>query len=185
MTLPMVPESGEYSVVLPLSIATRVDLGQSITELENLDGFIRDSALRQPGTPMELPKTSKRFEELVKESKLNMLNQSEREYLLESLKWMRTHAPLLHMSFKSEPSIVFTNKLIGWLRTNISPFILIKIGLHPNIGAGCAIRTTNKYYDFSLRRRFESKRGVLLEQLFGAASSTPTDSIVPGTVVKQ
>jgi hypothetical protein len=42
---------------------------------------------------------------------------------------------------------------------------LITIGLQPNIGAGCVVRTTNKYFDLSIKQDFLSKRNLLLEAL--------------------
>jgi hypothetical protein len=61
------------------------------------------------------------------------------------------HAPLLHMSFSAEPSPVFMNKLIAYVRENIHPLALIQVGLQPTIGAGFMLRTTNKYYDYILK----------------------------------
>jgi F0F1-type ATP synthase delta subunit len=69
------------------------------------------------------------------------------------------------MSFSADPSPQFTQKLAAWLRQEIHPFVLLQVGLQPNIGAGCVVRTTNKYFDFSLRERFKSKRPLLMEKL--------------------
>jgi hypothetical protein len=41
------------------------------------------------------------------------------------------------------------------------------VGVQPTIAAGCIMRTTNKYFDFSLRQDFEGKRDLLLEELKG------------------
>ena len=48
-----------------------------------------------------------------------------------------------------------------WLRREIHPLVLMTVGLQPNIGAGCIVRTTNKYFDFSLRQDFANKRDLL------------------------
>jgi F0F1-type ATP synthase delta subunit len=98
-----------------------------------------------------------------------MLQTEDREYLLKSLGWMRQQAPVLHISFSTDPSAAFMERLTTWLRQNISPFVLVQVGLHPNIGAGCVVRTTNKYFDFSLRQRFLSQRELLMQQLIAGA----------------
>lgn len=159
--------SENRALLLPAGLSTQSDLSHVTRELEKLDEFLRASAIRQPGSPMQLPKSSKLFEELVAGSKLNMLQAEDREYLLKSLTWLREHGPVLHMSFSSEPSTIFVEKLTNWLRKNISPFVLLQIGLRPNIGAGCVVRTTNKYFDFSLRKHFLAQRDLLMLQIAG------------------
>lgn len=164
MTSVTAPEQ-QRSIMLPVGLATNTDLSRIIRELEEVDSFLRQSAIRQPGSPMQLPKTSKVFEELVSRSKLNMLLEDDRQYLHHSLDWMREKSPVLHVAFSAEPSPVFMERLITWLRQQVSPFLLVRVGLHPNIGAGCVVRSTNKQFDFSLRQRFEKQRPLLLEQL--------------------
>lgn len=164
-------EPDKKTLVLPMQLATLSDLSRVARELEELDLFLRDGAIRQPGSPMQLPKSSKLFEDLVAGSKLNMINAGDREYLQQSLGWLREHAPLLHISFGSEASVTFVEQLTIWLRKNISPLALIQVGLHPNIGAGCVVRTTNKYFDFSLRKHFMAQRELLMHQLL---TETPT-----------
>lgn len=178
MTSPTVPEQQQRSILLPVSLATRTDLSRVIRELETVDNFLQQGAIRQPGSPMQLPKTSKVFEELVNGSKLNMLQAEDRQYLRTSLEWMRDQSPTLHVAFSTDPSPLFIERLITWLRQNISPFVLVRIGLHPNIGAGCVVRSTNKYFDFSLRQRFLAQRGLLLEEL-GVPVLASTSATVP------
>lgn len=163
----MAPE--QKALLLPVQFSTQTDLGNITRELEKLDEFLRASAVRQPGTTMQLPKSSKLFEDLVSGSKLNMLLAEDREYLMTSLNWLRQNAPILHFSFSSEPSAMFLEKLTLWLRKNISPFALVQVGLRPNIGAGCVVRTTNKYFDFSLRKHFAAQRDLLMRQLLAEA----------------
>lgn len=167
------------TLLLPMGLSTQADLSKVIREAEALDNFLRDGAIRSPGSPMQLPKSSKMFENLTTGSSLNMLQPEDREYLLKSLLWLRQNAPVLHMSFSSEPSLTFLEHLTTWLRQNISPFVLVQVGLRPNIGVGCVVRTTNKYFDFSLSRRFVAERDVLTRELAGQ-----TSSVVPAEPVK-
>ncbi len=160
----------DTSLQLPLSIITKVDIGRLLREIEALDDFLRQATIRQPGTPVKLPRTSRLFEETVTINKLNMLHEDERQRLLVFLKQVKEHAPILHMSFSADPSPVFTQKLIAWLRTEIHPVVLLQVGLQPNIGAGCVVRTTNKYFDFSLRSRFKQNTEVLAKMIAGATA---------------
>lgn len=161
------------TLVLPITITTQADLSRAISELEALDNFLRAGAIRQPGTPMQLPKTSKFFEDLVNSNKLNMLLPEDRESMIKSLAWVRLQAPILHVSFSVDPSTIFLEKLTTWLRQNISPLVLVQVGLRPNIGAGCVLRTTNKHFDLSLRQRFLGQREMLMKQLNPVPAITP------------
>lgn len=176
MTSQTAPE--QKSIRLPVTLATRGDLSQVIRELEQLDDFLRQTAIRQPGSPMQLPKASKIFDELVSGSHLNMLQADDRAYLLSSLGWLREHGPVIHVAFSTDPSPQFLENLSTWLRQNVSPNVLIRVGLHPNIGAGCVVRTTNKYFDLSLRQRFTTQRPLLLEKLRGQAASPAQVAVV-------
>lgn len=69
------------------------------------------------------------------------------------------------MSFSADPSPLFTQRLISWLRQNIHPDLLLQVGLQPTIGAGTVVRTTNKYFDLSLREFFNQKKAVLLAKM--------------------
>jgi hypothetical protein len=153
---------------LPLSVVTKVDVGRLLREVESLDNFLQQGAIRQPGTPVKLPKTSRLFDETVEANHLNVLHEDERKRLFEFLKQVKTNAPVLHMSFSADPSPLFAQKLITWLRAEIHPVVLLQVGLQPNMGAGCVVRTTNKYFDFSLRSRFAEKGDVLTKLLQGA-----------------
>lgn len=156
---------------LPTGVITKVDVGRLLRELEALNEFLSQSSIRQPGTHMTLPRTSRLFEELVSTNKLNMLVEADRKQLTKFMKEVKNHAPVLHMSFSTDPSPQFTHKLITWLRAEIHPIVMLQIGLQPNIGAGCVVRTTNKFFDFSLRSRFKQNKDVLAKMIAGAPTA--------------
>lgn len=156
-------------LALPISIVGRVDLGRLIREVQLLDEFLRQAAIREPGTAVKLPRTSRLMDEIIQINKINVLLESERQRLAQFLLEVRKHAPVLHMSFSADPSPLFTQKMITWLRREIHPFVLLQIGLQPNIGAGCVVRTTNQYFDFSLRQNFIDKRELLAQKLNAGA----------------
>jgi F0F1-type ATP synthase delta subunit len=58
--------------------------------------------------------------------------------------------------------------------------VLVQIGLQPNLGAGCVVRTTNKYFDMSLRTKFFDSRDKLRAVLKApAAEPAPAQTATP------
>ena len=157
---------------LPAGVVTRTHVGSLSQEAESIDNFLTQAAIRQPGSSLQLPKTSRLFDELVSVNQLNMLHAADRKLIGQFLLVLRTKAPTLHISFNNDPSALFLNKLVVWLRQNIHPFLLIRIGLQPNIGAGCVVRTTNKYFDFSMKQLFDNNRELLISKLQGPIENT-------------
>ncbi len=166
-------------LLLPVSTISRIDVGRLLRELESLDNFLRQSVIRDPNAKITLPRSTLLFEDIVAVNKLNMLQEKDRTRLIDFLRSVKSQAPLLHISFSADPSPLFLKRLVGWLRQEIHPLALIQLGLQPNIGAGCVIRTTNKYFDFSLRQHFNAKRDQLILSLHGTASTqmTPTPNV--------
>ncbi|HSH55760.1 MAG TPA: hypothetical protein VK983_02970, partial [Candidatus Limnocylindrales bacterium] len=97
--------------------------------------------------------------------KMNLLRKTDREKLLKYLSALLDKAPVLHMSFASDPSAAFMDKLVVWLRQNIHPQVLVRIGLQPSVAAGCILRTANKEYDFSLRQALDDQKPLLIAKL--------------------
>ncbi|MEK7603477.1 MAG: hypothetical protein AAB459_04545, partial [Patescibacteria group bacterium] len=136
------------SISLPVAVVGRVDLGRLLREVEGLTDFLEQAAIREPGTAQaKMPKTSRLLDQAIEINKLNLLTNDDRNQLRQFLKTVYQEAPVMHMSFSADPSPNFTQKLVAWLRQEIHPFVLLQVGLQPNIGAGCVVRTTNKYFD--------------------------------------
>ncbi len=150
---------------LPLQVVGKVDVGRLLREANAVDDFLAQSAIREPGTNVKMPRTSKMLDDMLTDNKLNILVEDQRQHLIEYLKEVNREAPLLHMSFSADPSPLFLKRLISWLRQEIHPMLLVQVGLQPNIGAGCIVRTPNKYFDFSLRQQLISKRSLLIKSL--------------------
>lgn len=153
------------SIVLPSSIVGITDVNRLHREMLAFDDFIHQVSIRQPGTPVTLPKMSKLFDELVESNNLNMLKQEDRQSLQEFIEQVRSHSPRLHISFSADPSPLFLRKLMDYLRSTIHPVVLVQVGLQPTIGAGCVVRSTNKVFDLSLREDFRKKRPLLMKQI--------------------
>lgn len=161
----MALETSQEALVLPLTVVGRTDVSRLLREIAVVDDFLSQSALRQGGSKVSMPRTSHLLEELFGANKLNALQESDRLKLQEFLETVKQTAPVITISFSVDPPAHFIGKLMQWLRREIHPRILLQTGLQPNIGAGCVVRTTNKYFDFSLREQFTKKRDLLISKL--------------------
>jgi hypothetical protein len=150
-------------------VVTPAAVGLLMRELEDLENSLLQLKVREAGKHIALPAISRSMKELTDHNKLNLLHPGDRHALKGFLEEVKASAPQMHISFSTEPTEVFLAELTAWLRREINPRVLFSIGLQPAIGAGCMLRTTNKYFDMSLRQTFVSKRQLLLEQIVPAA----------------
>ncbi len=151
---------------LPLSIVGHGDASRLRRELLEIDSFIKQAALRQPGTPLKrLPKESMGLSDFLDTNKLNLLKEEDRAAAIAFVNELVDKAPVVHISFAADPSSVFISKITDWFRQNIDRLVLVNIGLEPSIAVGCTLRTDNHFHDFSLRKRFDSQRQLLLSKL--------------------
>lgn len=155
----------EKIIKLPVQVASLIDVGRLIRELEAIDSALLQLSLRKSGHQARMPKTSQLMNQIIEHNKLNLLHKTDRQRLQQFLQAIKERAPLLHISFSADPSTVFLEKLMAWLRHEIHPQVLLTVGLQPTIGAGCMVRSTNHYFDLSLRQTFLKKRDLLLGKL--------------------
>lgn len=170
---------------LPVGVVSRVDVGRLLRELQALEEFLKQSSIREPGTAVKLPRTSRLMDDFVSANGLNVLHDKDRMRALNFLTVVKSKAPLLHMSFSADPSPLFTQKLITWLRKEIHPLVLLQVGLQPNIGAGCVVRGSSKYFDFSLRQHFIKQRGMLMEKIHGITVPAELPATPPAEVPEE
>lgn len=152
------------SLQLPLQVGSPVDVGRLLREIEALDALLSQAKLRNDNE-VKMPKTTLLLDSTVQLNKLDLLDDKHRQQVTDFLRDIKAKAPVLHMSFSADPSTDFIEKLLTWLRAEIHPNVLLTVGLQPNIGAGCIVRSTNKHFDFSLRQDFAGKRDMLLEKM--------------------
>jgi hypothetical protein len=155
----------KHFVGLPLSVISQVDIGRILREIESINNAIEQQQLRAPQAAVQLPKPSILLDQTIELNKINMANPQDRKNLVEFLQIVKLQAPLLHISFSADPSTHFVEDLTFWLRKEIHPLVLLTIGLQPNLGAGCVVRTTNRYFDLSLRQHFFKSRDLLMQKL--------------------
>lgn len=157
--------SNSAVIILPLLVMTVSDVHRIEQDLIKTDDFLIQSSIREGGKSVAIPRTNRLLEELATLNNRNILNESDRKQLLSLLVQLRQNAPVLHFSFAVDPSAAFLHKLTRWLRSNIHPSVLLQVGLQPGIAAGCVLRTTNRYYDFSLRKHLFNNRKILLDKI--------------------
>jgi hypothetical protein len=163
-------QTATTTLVLPIAVVSPMDIARLIRELDNLDEFFRQAAIRQGGTPQSLPRYSRLLDEVVVANGFNLLDGRQREVMLLSLRSLASSAPVLHISFSVDPPGPYVQKIVAWLRESIDPLILVRVGLQPNIGAGCVVRTPNHSFDFSLRKYFDSKHEFFMKKLHEVVS---------------
>ncbi len=146
---------------LPTSIVNRSDVGRLLREIDSFEAVMQR---KSPQKDKLLP-SSPLLNDLCEQNKLNLLQTADRTNLRAFLQTVREKSPVMHFSFSVNPSPRFLGSLIVWLRREIHPNVLVQIGLEPTIGAGCVLRTTNRFFDFSLRNHFTKQHDLLMSKL--------------------
>ncbi len=153
---------------LPLQVVSKGDVMKLKRELSALDEYVREAEMRGSGAQLKsLPKTSSSLNEFSSINHLNMLKGENRESGIAFLDTLIEHAPVVRISFASEPSNTFMRKIDKWFRDNVDPYVLITVGLEPSIAAGFTLQTDNKYHDFSLREHFINRKALLINSIKG------------------
>jgi F0F1-type ATP synthase delta subunit len=151
---------------IPALIMTPTDVSRLQREISALHEYLGQQKLRPSGQPTAiLPKASTLLDELAVTNKLNLLEAGTREHLIAFLNDLSANAPVLHISFATDPPPAFLQKVVLWLRQNIHTSILVQVGMQPTIAVGCVVRTTNKYFDLSLRRSLANHGVDLIKAL--------------------
>lgn len=160
-----IQQHAKQELKLPVLVFGMVEIRRLKRELEALDEFMRQAAIREPGSQPALPRLSRLMEAMAADNSRNLLQEADRQELEQFLAGIQQSAPTIHVSFASDPSSAFVAKLVTWLRGNIHPQLLLQIGLQPTIAAGCVVRTPNKIFDLSLRHNLTDQRAKLIEAL--------------------
>ena len=158
--------SQDAKIILPTSVISPIDIARMLHETEALDEFFRQTTIK--GQEVQIPRYSRLLDEVVSVNKLNLLDANTRTALIAILKDLHENAPVLHISFSADPPGSYIQQIVAWLRQNVHHSVLVRVGLQPNIGAGCIVRSTNKTFDFSLRNYFDSKKDFFAKKLHDA-----------------
>lgn len=163
----MVPNgANDAKLVLPPQITGVADILRIRRELETFYEYLHQAALRhEDPRAVRLPKTSRELDGLVQANKLDLLHRDQYEQTMRKLDEIERAAPRVHISFSADPSANFVERLVDWFRRNVSPTTLVQVGLQPGLAAGCMLRTTNKQFDLSLKKRFAAARPLLVQKI--------------------
>lgn len=162
----MAHEQAKQEFSLPFMIVSPADVAKLLRELEDVDDFLLQAASRQPGAKSpDLPRSSQLLDSFVTLNKIDLHKPGERRDAAKFLTGLKQNGPTIHISFANDPSAAFMEKIVGWFRGNIHPLLLVRIGLEPMVGAGCVLRTPNRLFDLSLRRKFIAHQSDLIELL--------------------
>lgn len=164
------------SLVLPLSVVSHSDVSRTLRELDKIDDYFHQASVRG-SRDQALPSMSRTLDNLAAVNNLNLLHGDARSTLKEFLSRLKAKAPVVHISFPSEPSPSFLARILEWFRREAHPHVVLHVGLQPELAAGCLVRTTNKMMDFSFRKRFESSKQKLMAAL-EAMDSAPEATVV-------
>lgn len=175
-TEPATPDHNSRPGQLPALVVGSIEVVRLLKELETIDNALLSHTLRKQGSGANMLKTSRLMDQVVHINQLNLLQKTDRQRLARFLESIRKQAPVLHISFSADPPPSFMEKLVAWLRREIHPQVLVTVGVQPTIAAGCIVRSTNKYFDFSLRQGFTAKRDLLIKQLAPAIKEEMTSN---------
>jgi F0F1-type ATP synthase delta subunit len=163
-------EKPAKALYLPPEVVGLTAVSQLIRELESIEDVMLQLKVKQePNT--KLPNVSGLMNGMATSNELNLLQEADRKKLDLFLNAIKERAPSMHISFSAEPSQAFLAKLVTWLRQEINPYTLVTVGLQPNIGVGCILRSLNKYFDMSLRQSLNDHKADLAALLDPATTN--------------
>lgn len=153
---------------LPLTVYGRAEITRMQRELRRIDDFFVDAAKRKPGESITPPRITQVLDEITRSNKINLLEASGRQSLVDTLERVLSEAPRMHISFAAEPSPKAFETILSWFRKNVHPNALLSIGIQPAIAAGCVVRTSSKIFDFSLGVQLKKQEDQLSKLIEGA-----------------
>lgn len=156
---------------LPATIIGPADLARAKRDLDtyNDDQHQADLRIKKTGAA-ETVLAGRAISELAALNDADLTDDRSRRDLLTEVEKALKAAPTVTMSFAVDPSAAIMAKIVDWLRSSIHPQVLVRVGLQPNIAAGCVLRTSSKIYDFSLRHKLDEQRPLLIEGLRTSAN---------------
>lgn len=157
------PDSKEY-FKLPLSVSQPVDLNRLIHELMKINEDLNQEKIRNPSRKPEI-KVSSKMADVLTVNNIDIASKEHQDSLLKILNRLKERDQVINISFASEATPEFIEKITEWFRKEIDPYCFIVVGINPTIGVGCIARTKNKVFDMSLRSGLNSTRELLTSRI--------------------
>lgn len=155
-------------LVLPRIIVSRADVARLLREIESIDENQRqyDLKTQSPARAANAGFYVTTYLRHVAEAlSIDVDKSADRQKLADYLRVAKEKAPQVHMDFAVEPSAGLLESIVEWLRLNIDARVLLQTGVQPTIIAGCTLRTSNKFYDFSSRSHFTKAESLLQKEV--------------------
>lgn len=158
-------ENFETEFALPINVITKPDLARLVIEAEKIDYFLNEKYAREKvGVFSEEQITmSEQMAGFMTVNKLQFGDSGARTSLIQRLRKLKEEAPVLHITFAQEVDRESLGKVADWLRQNISPAAVLRVGLQPDLIGGIYIRTANKVHDMSIRAQLANNRHLITE----------------------
>ena len=148
-----------------------------IRELDQIENKLLQASVKDKSDDKIAP--SPLLSGFLEENNIKLEDQKSVGSIKQFFKDVREKAPLVHISFASDPPADFVQKIINWFRREVNPLIILSIGLQPTIGAGCIVRTTNKQFDLSLGEEFHKQKQYLINKFSLSAKETGEANFIP------
>lgn len=91
-----------------------------------------------------------------------------RSLLLEQMEKILESSEKVTISLAQSPDSEFLSELVGWLRANVNPYLVVDIQIDPMLVGGLVLRTREHIYDWSLQRQLVQTKPKLTELLYAS-----------------
>lgn len=154
-------------LVLPSFLATKGEVHKMLTELLQIEKFLDEAKMRQPGTKLSLPQTTADLDKFADANGRNVLNHDHRGEMARFLRAVYKYAPEIAVMVSPNAEKQLIDKIIEWFRQNVHAQTLISRSDQARLNGGAIIRIKHKSYDFSLNSRLAIADSVLASGLSG------------------
>lgn len=147
----------------PLTLISRLDTLRAVRELEDYENAMSEAHVKGH----HVPSPTSLLKDIADFNDINIHQKDMRTLVEHMLEDLRTTAPVIHISFAVEPEPKVVSTIAKWFRDEIAPNVILQVGIQPSIGVGCVVQTTNKFFDFSLRKHLNDNSGLFRKRIEG------------------
>ena len=140
---------------LPNDIATKLQLEQLLRELR----LLSESQLAKSSNQSDL------LQQFLAINSIGTLSPSARDKLVAGISNLLRTAPQLSLVLADLPTGDDLIELVGWLRSQLHPTLLIRLVQDSEIMAGCMVSTTSSLHHLSLRSALFANSAKLATEL--------------------
>ncbi len=158
--------TSKTSAALPPSLVSRSDATRLLREIKDYDELATQRSLAKGTKRRSTPtRHSEQLIELAEAQSLSLASAADRDEIINQLASLLETAPAVHIDFATEPSARALHRIVQWFREEIHPQALVEVGLQPSLVAGCVVRTTNRYFDYSVRSQLDETHESLQKKI--------------------